>query len=803
MHTKSPFPVYLSTLLILLLFAQMLFSAAQQSPTYDEGYYLVGGYAFVKQGDLHIRDGAPILLSALHALPLLALPNLRLPLDEPAWSQGDFHMLSEQFMWHINPRADQIIFLARIPAMLLTLLLAAFVCRWAGELFGAWGGLLALGLCALDPNIIAHGALAATDGGATALMLIATYWLWRWLRRPTWPHLMAAGIGLGLALSTRFSALLLAPIWVLVWGWQLAQQRFRAWIYWLGAGLLIPLIAYVTIWGVHGWQIGAVAGKTNFPVLAPAFWEEFFYILGRMGRPAQAFLLGQVYEGGRLTYFPIALALKTPIPTLIWLIGATIVSLIDRKKQFPPTVWLPPLLFFAVSLTSNLNLGYRYILPVLPFLFVLAGRMAPWLAEGLAVRQNQRRALLLTAVTLLGGWSVWNAAAIYPHHLAFFNEWIGGPDNGWHYLVDSNLDWGQDLPGLKRWMDKNGVNRIKLAYMGEAYPSFYGIEFDPLPCQPDRWQHPLYHDLYPLDPAPGVYAISATLLQGVNLAERDMFAWFRQREPRAKIGYSILIYDVPQRGEGQAVIGLSGLSPSHISLPDYARLETNNVRVLWFDATRAAVFPADGTAWWFLSGDTAVHPALARWLPTEPAHSGALNNGRSLRIWRAVGAETVTHYWQEQQTESPVWLLAATSFTPDDPAGRGIRLDLPVNFERLELLGYEFAPQTEQNGLKTMLVTYWRVRQPPERPLTLFVHLLDADGVNRAGEDRGDVWYDHGRAGDIWAQVQETTWPTDLPAGLYQVEVGWYAPSTMQRLPIIQQGQVVADRALLQPLQIK
>ncbi len=800
MHSKHPLLISLSTLLLLILFAQMLFSAVQQSPTYDEGYYLVSGYAFVRLGDLHIRDGAPILLSALHTLPLLELPGVRLPLDDPAWGGSDFHPISEQFMWQVNPNADQIIFLARAPAMLLTLLLAAFVGRWAGELFGPWGGLLALGLCAFDPNIIAHGALAATDGGAAALMLIATYWLWRWLDKEGWTNLLLAGALFGLAQCTRFSALLLAPIWALLWGWQMVRQGVRRWPRWIGAGLLVVLVAYLAIWATHGFQIGPVAGKTAFPVPAPAWWEELFYIVERMGRPAQAFLLGELYEGGRWLYFPVALAIKTPIPTLILLLGAAAVG-VRTKKWISPTVWLPPLLFFAISLTSNLNLGYRYILPILPFLFVLAGRMGAWLAEGLAVWRGERRALLLAAITLVGGWSVWGALSVYPHYLAFFNEWAGGPEGGWRYLVDSNLDWGQGLKGLKRWMDKNGVERVKLAYMGEAYPSYYGIEFDPLPSLPDRWQHPLYHPFYPHDPAPGIYAISATLLQGGNLADPDTFAWFRQREPMTKIGYSMFIYDVPKYGTGQAVIGLAGLAPPDIHPQDYALLGTNDVRVLWFDAARSLVFPADGAGWWFAGGDASFHPILARWQPVAPARESTLDDGRSLHVWPAAGPQAVAQYLDERRVESPAWLLAAATFMPDDPDGRGTRLALPVDFERVELLGYALAGAMSPDD-RLVLVTYWRVKQPIDRPLTLFVHLLDAAGVNRAGEDRCDVWHDNLQVGDVFAQVQEVAWNNDLAVGVYQVELGWYDPATMLRLPVRVGGQAVADRALLSPVEV-
>ena len=183
MVTKNK-AILTAALLLCLSFGLQVMSARLKAPTYDEQGYIARGYAYVKLGDLHIRIGTPIVLNALTALPLLTLPDVRLPVDSPMWSGTDFHPIGEQFMWHVNANADQILFLARLPTMYLTLLLCVFVYRWAAELFGQWGGLLALGLCTLDPNIIAHGRLATTDLGLATLLFITTYWAWR---TSAWP----------------------------------------------------------------------------------------------------------------------------------------------------------------------------------------------------------------------------------------------------------------------------------------------------------------------------------------------------------------------------------------------------------------------------------------------------------------------------------------------------------------------------------------------------------------------------------------------------------------------------------------
>ncbi|MFN2130118.1 MAG: ArnT family glycosyltransferase [Anaerolineae bacterium] len=884
--------IVLAALLLCLNFGLQVTSAAGKAVTYDEHSYIAAGYAYVKLGDQHIITGAPLLLNALSALPLLALPDVRLPVDDPSWAGSDFHPISEHFLWDVNDNADQIVFLARVPLMLLELLLLVFCYRWARELFGVWGGLLSLALAALDPNLIANGRIAATDLGSAVLLFIATYWLWRLLRRPSWSHLLAAGVTLGLAQATKFSALLFLPIYGLLfalralsphpfvlarglfggavrhggsWGlslrgrslphghsvraiseddrWGLRGRSVRRHQeraprndkdegrfarndeglavfdggesgFWgrVGklavTGTLLLLLAGLTLWAVYGFDVGPVEGLTAWPVPAPGHVAQFAHLSGRLqgkeGREIISFLMGDLYVGGRWQYFPVAFALKTPLPTLAFLLGAIVLSIRRPIGQYAWALWLPPLLFFGASLWSEMNLGYRYILPVLPFALVLAGRMGSWIAEGLASLHGQQRALLGATATAMIGWSAWSGLSIYPDYLAYFNELAGGPDNGWRYLVDANIDWGQDLKGLKRWMDAHGVERIKLGYYGEARPAYYGIDFEPLPSSPDRWQHPLYHDLYYADPAPGLYAISANLIQGRALADPETYAWFRAREPIDKVGYSIFIYDVPAHGEGSAAVGLSGLVPAEIRPEDYARLGTNDVRVLWYDVERALAFPAgEGRRYAFVADGAAAHPMLAGLWSPAASTSLRTQEGRPLALFtdplRDLDARLA-----RVAPDAPAWSLAASQFVPGDPAARGERLALPLQFgDPLLLLGYEVDRSSLQPGERLAVVTYWQVRARPAADVRLFVHLLGADGSFMGGEDRLDVWYEAWAPGDRFAQVQEVALDPGSAAGEAQIEIGWYDPQTMRRLSVVRNGAAIGDRALLRPISVE
>jgi hypothetical protein len=497
------------------------------------------------------------------------------------------------------------------------------------------------------------------------------------------------------------------------------------------------------------------------------------------------------------------------------------------NRQVTWAIWLPPLIYFALSLRSNLNLGYRYLLPILPYLYLLAARMGPWLAEQRARLSGPRRALLSAAVAALVGWSAWSGLAIYPDYLAYFNEWAGGPDNGWRFLVDSNLDWGQDLKPLKRWMDEHGVTRVKLGYVGEAYPSYYGIDFDPLPSWPDRWQHPHHHDLYPTDPAPGLYAISANLIQGRNLVDPETYAWFRSRTPIDKVGYSIFIYDVPPRGAGSAVLALSGVDLADLRPEDYARLGTNDVRVLWFDGRRALLGPNNAPAsaplapvtYLIRADDARLHPALAALAPGGACIPATTQGGAPICMWAENPRPLLAARAGALAAEASAWHLPAARFAPGDPEDHGQRLAYPVQFGdgdlALDLLAYERLADASSAdeasgdeasaGAPLTLLTYWRVRRAARSaaPLKLFVHLLDAQGEYVAGEDRLDVWHDNWQAGDLFVQVHELRLPADAAPGRYQVELGIYMPETMGRLPVKREDATIADRVLLAPLDVE
>jgi hypothetical protein len=321
----------------------------------------------------------------------------------------------------------------------------------------------------------------------------------------------------------------------------------------------------------------------------------------------------------------------------------------------------------------------------------------------------------------------------------------------------------------------------------------------------------MYRALYPPDPAPGYYAISVNLIQGRNLVDPDAYAWFRSREPVDKVGYSIFIYHVPAHGEGQATLCLSEVHLSDVRLQEYAWLGTNDVRPLWFDARRAVVAPDDTNVFLALADDAPLHPTLDAWLGIETAdcRPSLTRHGRAYRLCAMSPRERLLARVEAFAGNAPAWHLPAIQFAPGDPANHGQRLTYPVRFSnRVELSAYEMdlgssGVATLHPGETLTLVTYWHVLEPGREPLQLFVHLLDAASTYSGGEDRVDVWPGAWQEGDLYAQVQQVMLDADAAPGEYQVEIGWYNPETMQRLPVLHGDTAIADRVLLRPVEVR
>ncbi len=552
-----------------LLAALCLLSMRFNSPTADEQNHISRGYHYLVTGNLDLNV-APPFVNALSAVPLVFQRDITIPSYDVTHAKTYINQFADEFVWVYND-AERIIHSGRLAIVALSLLLGYFVFRWTKELWGVHAGLLALFLYVLDPNIVAHSQLVTTDLGVACLIFIATYFLWRFLGQRRNLDLALAGIALGLAQATKFSALLLLPIFAVIliveaflsrdyqllgsWPWRARFDRsqWKRAIYFLCAVLFVlGLFSFLSFWASYRFETQSLSTPgaahatvdrivrhptlrqlayrlvESAPVPFPTYFRGIRWLQNYAQIGAPAFLMGQRSTEGWWYYFLVAFTIKTPIPTLILLATAVVLTARDRldvaKREY--VLYIPVGAFAMAALFSFLNIGYRHILPVLPFLLIVASKVILW-------ARTRWAQLALLALCL---WYALSSISMYPHYLAYFNEVIGGPENGYEYLVDSNLDWGQDLKNLKTYILNNGLEKIYLGYFGSAHVDYYDIQSLPLPTEkPDDLQ---------TRPAE-VYAISATYLQGGYLGDTTAFSWLREYHPFDAIGHSILLYRLP------------------------------------------------------------------------------------------------------------------------------------------------------------------------------------------------------------------------------------------------------------------
>lgn len=780
-------------LLLMVLFALLVFSVALKSPTADEQNHLARGLAYLKTGDLRLSQEHPPGINAWEAWPLLLDRALHLPLESPHWASGEWYGFADELLWRANDRPQEMIFATRVPVMWLTVLLGALVYRWAYELGGGVAGTIALAVLTFDPNILAHGRLTTTDMGVTCAAYAAMYTLWRALRDGNGTRWVLAGVGLGVAQLAKFSALVLVPNSVLIVTWTWVKSRRtdppRRLLWWaLRLACLLGLGALV-VWAGYGWSWGEIPTLPGIRSPAPAYWNGIQTILARTGGGSSSFLMGQYSQQGWWTYFPVTFAIKTPLPTLA-LIGLAmglwgIRWAANRHPQDPAEglpdqdplgarppnsllcLLLPVLAFWAIAIGSSFNIGYRHILPSLPFLYTFAGwTVTRWarrhsgasvaLHEGTRARGQRNGLLYLCA--LLTVWLAVGTVIVAPHYLSFFNEIAGGPNSGYRYLVDSNLDWGQDLPGLARYVETHDIERVYLSWFGAAHPEAYDFSFHPLPGFWRFGGDPAAYGLNPYAPAPGTYAISASNLQGIKLADRDTYAWFRERTPSANIGHSILIYEVEggTAGGGTVVLGLPAL---HLAGEERTLLE-NAPSVRQYDPKTGTIAPLAGEQTWYI-------------VPEAPDWGNVVRHGPGYVVVQGTQAAP--------EREEPIARFGPFVTMLSQEVGR----DLPT-----------------QDGTLAVDVR-WRVEDPPHHAAVSFAHLLNSEGEYVAGWDGLTAPATCWQPGDVIGQRYAVPLPPDLSPGTYQIEVGWYDTETLGRWPCYVDGEWIGDRFLLPEMEIR
>jgi hypothetical protein len=556
--------IFLVTVLLAAHYGLAFWAVSGTCTTVDELAHMTAGVSYWMNDDYRLQPENGNLPQRWCSLPLVIAGWNRLPpADDPGWATSDVWSLGRRYFYGLGQPAERMLAASRAAAAAWGVGTCLVVWLWSRSLFGVTGGLLSLVVAATDPTLLAHAPLATSDMCAACLLIATTWLVWRLAHEVSTGRLAAAAAAAAALAVAKASALLLLPIVAVMLAARVvvgpppvvaARGRRRpfggrvAWIVAAGCAAAILATVWLTIWaafgfrytgmnpatlppggyamtgtlagaleGVSGVKHAAIAAAARLRLLPEAFLYGLVHVFALLGR--LAFLRGEYSVTGWWHYFPYAFLVKTPLTTLVAaaaaigrlaIAGGAIPAgeragaAAGAPRPLPGWYPLVPLaaiwiVVWAAAIATPLNIGHRHILPVYPLLFIVIGSLATgW--------RSPRSGPLVAGLVACGSLAACGAG--FPHYLAFFNGLVSRRAAHRH-LVDSNLDWGQDLPGLARWLAGRppGDDRpVYLAYFGNGSPARLGIEAVPLGL-PE-----------PAALRPGWYAVSASVLEGVYRA---------------------------------------------------------------------------------------------------------------------------------------------------------------------------------------------------------------------------------------------------------------------------------------------
>jgi len=517
----------------------------------------------------------------------------------PAW-QTDVGF-GNDLLYYSGNDAQKMMRYGRIPIILIGILLGFYIFRFARELWGDLAGIIALGFYSFSPTFLAHTRLVTTDVAAAAAFFISFYYLYKWLKISTYRNLFIFGIVLGISFLTKFSSFLSVPIFgfIVLVRILLQERGKKLWAFkkYLGGFILVLIIAYLVVGAVYAYHIwnypiqkqaidsAFILSTFGFRPLAnfsvwlssqPVLraWGHYFLgvlmTLQRSGGGNTTYYFGEVSANGSRSYFPLVYLIKEPLAYVLLAFFALFLALKKfvvykisdgklfrqdfsnlLKNNFAEFGMLAIIVVYWIfSIKSNLNIGVRHILPTLPFIYALTARQISFWIKGGVMRisnykgfwqlfglywQRLKRGIIIVVLFI---WAIISVVSVWPSFLAYFNGIAGGPDNGYKFVVDSNLDWGQDILRLAQFIEKNNIKEIKMDYFSGA-PAEYYIKTAKITT--------FNREV----PQKGWLAVSATILMGACKSDKipcsyseRAYTWLDSYKPVSKIGYSIFVYKI-------------------------------------------------------------------------------------------------------------------------------------------------------------------------------------------------------------------------------------------------------------------
>jgi hypothetical protein len=577
--------------------------AWNDSLTFDEVAHIPAGYSYVTLHDYRLNPEHPPLLKVLSGLFLLPLDLTFDVYDKEFWTEtyntGEYGQweAGRYLLHHAGNNTDLIVFFARMPIVILSICFGIFLFFWGKKLGGIITGLLTLIFYAFDPNILGHNHYVTTDIGIAAAIGIALYFFLQFLKKPTWSYALYGGIALGVAQITKFSAVMLIPIFgVFLVIYPLIKflpqdtNRIKEFFLYLVKGIYALLIMFIFIWisyipvTYHMPEtvlppIAAVKGQPekypqdeyfitfiNFANASPltrpiaTYTQGLMQVLNRVNDGNVTYFLGNVSSDASMMYFPfVFVAKQTLIHIFFYTVALMLFALLIYRStrkffintprnalkkfrafvvyRFHEIALLSFIIFYSyISITGNLNIGFRHLFPMMPLIYLLTAKTIVGSYKSLRNIRRKRlvRAVFITLIVLL----IFIVLHAYPYYMSYFNMLFGGPKNGYHFVTDSNADWGQDLKRLRSYLDEHPeIGEIRVDYFGG-----------------DNVAHRIGEHRYiswwsskrPIEP--GYYAISTLLLQESIFdpmrPDDDSYRWTRDHKIIDQVGTSIVIIKI-------------------------------------------------------------------------------------------------------------------------------------------------------------------------------------------------------------------------------------------------------------------
>jgi Dolichyl-phosphate-mannose-protein mannosyltransferase len=593
---------------------QMVIVLHRESLTWDEEDHMYAGYRMWKNGDYGLNPEHPPLVKLLATVPVLG-NKLWVPPLKGIYFKGEAYLGGRDWLEHNDGGRQRLVFRMRLAAAVLAIALSLVIFFAAREWFGTTAALVALTLAVFEPNLLAHSGLVTTDLGAALFFLAATYAFYRYVKQQTFLRLLTTGVMVGLLLATKHSGILIAPILLLLIGWEILfaprEERARLALRLAGAFAVIAAVAIGMLWAFYGFRYAArPAGLqltpplssyseslTPFPKGAIGWMARLHllpesYLFGMVdvrvfGQGFSTYILGKWHPHGVWWYFPAVLTMKTTLG-LMALLGLTVFAMVTGKlghwrdqDGVRPLVYLllPGAVYLAAAMINGLNIGVRHILPLYPPAAILAG-------AGAAALATRSRRWIWVCVALIAAHIV-SALSVFPDSLAYANEAWGGAWNTHRILNDSNVDWGRQLYQVKEWEDRHPGEECWFAYTVRPFihPEIYGVHCHVLPnglgaaglgASGFEAVPPIIH---------GSVLLSAGEVDGSVWPSQEMnpYRAFQTMKPDEEIDYGVLVYRGDVRMEATG-----GLTRAFLSLEKLQARQPQEALALAEEAVKLA-----------------------------------------------------------------------------------------------------------------------------------------------------------------------------------------------------------------------